>query len=82
MEDEQVMPKPNEQITDTTPLEFREYKVTLEIGLCNACQEGEINPSDEYTEAQWNALTREQQEAWLDEQTKDWAGNYIDHYWV
>lgn len=34
-----------------------------------------------HSEEDWNSLTREKQEAWLDEQTRDWAIGYIDYSW-
>ncbi len=62
-------------------LKYRQYKVGLEIGIGNTGQEDVINPSEEFSQEQWDALTREEQEQWLYASTKEWANNYINYWW-
>lgn len=52
-------------------LEYKEYKVGLSIGLANADQSGTVDPSEEFTEEEWNSMTLDKQRKWLDKETKE-----------
>jgi hypothetical protein len=60
-----------------------DYKLNLSIGSAGAEYEDTLNPSKEssYSREEWNALTTEEQQLWLEEETLAWANNYIDYSW-
>ncbi|HEY9643510.1 MAG TPA: hypothetical protein V6C57_23680 [Coleofasciculaceae cyanobacterium] len=62
----------------TTRFEYREYKIGLDIGISNAQRIGAIHPKDSYSQQEWDALTDEEKENWLNEASNEWANNYID----
>ena len=59
------------------------YTFELSIGYSNAKRSTTINILDngEYTEETWRNATEEEREDYLDELVKDWANDYIEHYW-
>ena len=60
-----------------------DYSVNLNIGMALGDRDATINPSTEsdYTEAEWDQLTREQQEDWLTKATRAWAMEYVEYSW-
>ena len=58
------------------------YKLTLFIGIHNACQEDYITIEEMgFTEQEWNALTDENKNEILQENWNDWSNNFIDGGW-
>jgi hypothetical protein len=59
------------------------YKVHLDIGDGGAGVDDTINPANNssYSEAEWNALSRDEQEAWLDGELQEWAQNFMNTHW-
>jgi len=69
--------------TKTRSLPYsHDYPVSVNIGLAGE-QADSINPATEssYTEEEWNALTMEQQEEWLDTEAREWAMQFVDYGW-
>ena len=60
-------------------LEYREYKVELNASFAPSKQ-GSINPANEFTEEQWNALPLGKQLKWLNVARKKWISQHIK--WV
>jgi hypothetical protein len=52
-------------------------KLSLNIGLANASQEDEHEVE---VDDNWNGLTEDEREEFLNEYWKDWSSNYIDGY--
>lgn len=63
-------------------LEYRKYKVGLDVSFANASKQGTIDPADEFTEEQWNALPLGTQIKWLHNAKKKWVGQYVRHWWM
>ncbi|MDV2997421.1 MAG: hypothetical protein N4J56_007126 [Chroococcidiopsis sp. SAG 2025] len=61
-------------------LPYTEYQLILSIGLMSK-QTDTVHPNIDFIKEEWNSFTREEQETWLDEQTREWANNYIDYGW-
>lgn len=57
-----------------------DYTMRLSIGYSTAVQTEIVNPSlnSSYSEDEWNALTEEEQQAWLDEELNDWSLRHIE----
>jgi hypothetical protein len=63
---------------------YHRYKLSLSIGYPQAMRKGEVNPSEygEYSEEEWDALSREEQEDWLYRAAAQWADDYIEIVWT
>jgi len=69
--------------TKTRSLPYNhDYPVSVSIGLVGE-QADSINPATEssYSEEEWDSLTREQQEEWLNAETYQWAMQFLDYGW-
>lgn len=53
-------------------------KLHLSIGYSGANQSETEYLSEYWTEAEWNNLTKESKDQWLDDFCIEWSNNYID----
>jgi hypothetical protein len=56
------------------------YTMSLSIGLANASQTEKTNPAfdSSYSEEEWNSLTEQEKQSWLDQEAWDWAKDLIE----
>ena len=60
-------------------MEYGTYNISLSIGYNGADQEDTLNISDHLSESDWDNLTEDEQEEWLDDMTKEKLGQYIEY---
>lgn len=58
------------------------YNVRLSIGYVGACQEGEIDVTEEYEEEDWNKMSDDEQDEILTELMNELLGQCVEmSYW-
>lgn len=59
------------------------YKMYVSVNFSQGEEEQSINPSvdSSYSVEEWNALSPQDQRQWLEEETKEWAMQYVEYGW-
>lgn len=60
-----------------------DYTMTVSIGFSGAERTGVVDPARDsiYSEDEWNALSRHEQEDWLRGEVDDFASNCVESRW-